>query len=122
MQRQLRTYVTSLMVIIYLAYQIRTNPATEFYRRFRRSSFVCLEKAYVPSVLLIGKLDEQRKITGNKIVVDLHSTVWSLLSEHPLFKYSIIVIRFVLFYLFHFCLFPFRSSNLFPTPITPCCS
>lgn len=41
---------------------------------------------------------------------NLQSTAWSLLSEHLLLKYSITVIWFVLFYLFDFCLFPFRSS------------
>lgn len=41
--------------IIYLAYQIRTNPAMEFYRRFRRSFFVCLEKAFVRSFRIVNR-------------------------------------------------------------------
>lgn len=41
--------------IIYLAYQIRTNSATEFYRWFRRSFFVCLEKAFVRSFHVVNR-------------------------------------------------------------------
>lgn len=41
--------------IIYLAYQIRTNPAMEFYRWFRRSFFVCLEKAFVRSFRIVNR-------------------------------------------------------------------